>query len=240
MMRSVILASTTAAFALLSLSGTAAAQQTTATAVTDLNIRSGPGPDHEVVGVIGADEEATLHGCLDDSKWCQVTHDDIEGWSYSDYLVGTFEGADQAVVLSEWPEPARPEVTYEVTTVTTTTAPAENEARDGEGGAVAGATAGALAGALIAGPVGAAVGGVVGAGVGGTMEDAVDPPPEVVTYVQTNPVEPVFLEGEVVVGAGLPETVEIREIPDSEFDYVYVNRLPVLVDEDRRIVAVLR
>lgn len=240
MMRSSILASTTAVVSLLSLAGVAAAQ-TQATAVTDLNIRSGPGPDHEVVGVIDADEEATLHGCVEDSKWCKVTHEDVEGWSYSDYLTGTLEGAEEPIVLSEWPVPERPVVTYDVTTVTTTTVPAENEARDGEGGAIAGAATGALAGALIGGPVGAAVGGVTGAAVGGGTEDAVDPPPEVVTYVQSNPVDPIFLEGEVVVGAGLPETVEIREVPDYQYDYVYVNRQPVLVNpESRRIVYVLR
>ena len=61
------------------------------------------------------------------------------------------------------------------------------------------------------------------------------------TYVVSNPVDPVYLDGEVVVGAGLPETVELRTIPDYEYRYVYVNRQPVLVEPDsRRIVYVYR
>ena len=37
------------------------------------------------------------------------------------------------------------------------------------------------------------------------------------------------------------ETVEIREIPDYEYRYVYVNGQPVLVEpESRRIVYVMR
>jgi hypothetical protein len=98
---------------------------------------------------------------------------------------------------------------------------------------------GAVAGAFIGGPVGAAVGAVAGGAVGATV---IEPPPEEVrTYVTTNRVDPIYLEGEVVVGAGLPETVELREIPDYEYRYVYVNEQPVLVEpQSRRIVYVLR
>ena len=53
--------------------------------------------------------------------------------------------------------------------------------------------------------------------------------------------DPVYLEGEVVVGATLPETVELREIPDYEYRYVYVNGVPVLVEaETRQIVRIVR
>ena len=69
----------------------------------------------------------------------------------------------------------------------------------------------------------------------------IDPPERVRTYVTTNRVEPVYLDGEVVVGAGLPETVVLREIPDYEYRYVYVNGQPVLVEPcTRRIVYVMR
>lgn len=75
----------------------------------------------------------------------------------------------------------------------------------------------------------------------GTIEPISAPPVEVRTYVETNTVEPVYLDGEVVVGAALPETVEVREIPDYDYRYVYVNEQPVLVEpETRRIVYVLR
>ena len=44
-----------------------------------------------------------------------------------------------------------------------------------------------------------------------------------------------------VAGAGLPETVVLREIPDYEYRYVYVNGQPVLVEpSSRRIVYVMR
>ena len=43
----------------------------------------------------------------------------------------------------------------------------------------------------------------------------------------------------MVVGASLPETVELREIPDYEYRYVNVNNQPVLVEPGtRRIVYV--
>ena len=263
-MRATMLKTTTAAVALLSLAGAAGAQ-TMVSATTDLNIRSGPGPHFEVVGVIGAGEEATVEGCLENSKWCKLGHDGTEGWAYSDYLAARFgpledeESAEPAVtaeaeqptmiVLTERPPEAVPVVVYEppvaamqtTTTTTATTETVETDQTDGEGGAVAGAATGAVAGALIAGPVGAAIGSVAGAITGGTVADAVQPPEEVVTYVTENRVEPVYLSGEVVVGAGIPENVEFIEIPEYEYDYVYVNHQPVLVDpESREIVYVIR
>jgi hypothetical protein len=60
--------------------------------------RSGPGPEHSVVGVVNADSQVTVNGCLEGSKWCTITHDGGQGWVYSDYLTadvsGTATGAD--------------------------------------------------------------------------------------------------------------------------------------------------
>jgi hypothetical protein len=67
-----------------------------------------------------------------------------------------------------------------------------------------------------------------------------EPPQPAITYVRENRVEPVYLEGEVVVGARLPENVELRPIPDYEYRYVYVNGVPVLVNQERQIVYVVR
>ncbi len=160
-----------------------------------------------------------LTGCIQGSKWCTI---DNGGWVYSDYLTADFSGS-QVVLTERYADVGVPAVTYE--------AP--------KGGAVAGGIAtGAVAGALIGGPVGAAVGAVAGAAVGGTV---IEPPDTVRTYVTTNTVEPIYLDGEVVVGAGLPETVQLREIPDYEYRYVYINGQPVLVEpKSRRIVYVLR
>ena len=213
-----------AALGLLAMSGAAFAA--TATATTDLNVRAGPGPQYEVVGVVGAGQSTEITGCLEGSKWCQIASNGGQGWVYSDYLTSDFGGGQQ-VVLTERPAEAKVAII---------------PPPDGgtEGAAVGGAT-GAVAGALIGGPIGAAVGGVAGVAVGGAAGNAAEPPPEVRTYITENRVDPVYLDGEVVVGAGIPENVEIREIPDYEYRYVYVNGQPALVDpDDRRIVYVVR
>ncbi|TVR06756.1 MAG: DUF1236 domain-containing protein [Salinarimonadaceae bacterium] len=215
---------TTSAAAMFALSGAAFAQSS-ATATVDLNIRSGPGPSHQVVGVIQADDSVTVDGCLEGSRWCRISYDGREGWVYSEYLTADFQG--QRVVISERREAVGvPIVTHDGGGVT---------------GSTVGMAGGALAGALIAGPIGAVVGGVAGAATGGITGSVIDPPSNVRTYVQSNRFDPVYLDGEVVIGAGLPDTVELRTIPDYEYHYVYVNEVPVLVEPgSRRIVYVLR
>ena len=224
----------TAAFiGALAISGAASAQ-TAATATTDLNIRSGPGPQHPVVGYIKANEGVTLSGCMEGSKWCAVDHNGAQGWVYSDYLAADVGGAP--VVISQRPaEVAVPVVTYDDSAV---------EA-GGAAGVATGAATGAIAGALIGGPIGAAIGGVAGAATGGITGSAVgavvEPPQEVRTYVTSNQGNPVYLDGEVVVGAGLPETVQLQPIPNYQYNYVYVNGVPVLVDPaNRQIVHIVR
>ena len=216
-----------AAGALLALTGAAFAQSAVV-ATTDLNVRAGPGPQHQVVGVIGAGQSANLDGCLEASKWCVVAFNGGQGWVYSDYLTGDFGGSQ--VVLTERPADSGVRIVE---------APADVDG--GATGAVTGGITGAVAGALIAGPVGAAVGGGAGFVAGGAAGTVIDPPEKVRTYVRSNEVEPVYLDGEVVVGAGLPETVTLREIPDYEYRYVYLNGQPVLVEPGtRRIVYVMR
>ena len=216
-----------AAGALLALTGAAFAQSAVV-ATTDLNVRAGPGPQHQVVGVLGAGQSANLDGCLEASKWCVVAFNGGQGWVYSDYLTGDFGGTQ--VVLTERPADSGVRIVE---------APVEVDG--GATGAVTGGITGAVAGALIAGPVGAAVGGGAGFVAGGAAGTVIDPPANVRTYVTSNEVEPVYLDGEVVVGAGLPETVTLREIPDYEYRYVYLNGQPVLVEPaTRRIVYVMR
>jgi len=219
------LASATILGAALVASGAAFAQ-TTASATTDLNVRAGPGPQYPVTGVINAGEQATINGCIEGSKWCQVTGAGGEGWAYSDYLSADMSG--QTVVVTE----SREQLGVPLTTYDDGLA---------DDGAVMGGATGAVAGALIGGPVGAVIGGVAGAAAGGTTGGVIDPPETVTTYVTSNAAEPVYLEGEVVVGAQVPETVELREVPDYEYRYVNVNSQPVLVDPaSRQIVYVYR
>ncbi|MFD2646847.1 DUF1236 domain-containing protein [Devosia albogilva] len=203
------------------------AQTVSATATADLNIRSGPGPQYASIGFIASGDSTIVEGCLDGSKWCRVSYDGVSGWSYSDYLTADLSG--EVVVLTErYPDVGVATVTYEGSDTAA-------------GGAVAGATTGAVVGALVGGPVGAAIGGAVGATSGATAGAVIDPPEVARTYVTANPVDTVYLDGEVVIGAGVPDTVTLQAIPDYDYQYVYINGQPVLVDPGtRRIVYVLR
>lgn len=127
------------------------------------------------------------------------------------------------------------------TVVTTTTEPVvvtQQKVEPGQdttgGGAASGAATGAIAGAVVGGPVGAAVGGVVGAVAGDVAEDAMTP--ETRTYVLENRVQSVPVQGQIVVGTQLPQTVEVQQIPNSYYRYVYVNEQPVIVDPNSRKV----
>lgn len=219
---------TAATCALMALPASAWAQ-TAVVAAADLNVRSGPGPQYPIIGVLPIDGQATLGGCVEASSWCEISFEGLNGWAYSDYLIADNSGVE--VVVTQRPaEMNVPVAVYE-----------QRESAGAAAGGAAGAATGAIAGAIIGGPIGAAVGGIAGAAGGGLTGAAIDPGGEVITYVEQNPVEPVYLEGEVVVGASLPETVEVREIPDYEYRYVYVNGQPVLVEpQTREIVYIVR
>lgn len=62
------------------------------------------------------------------------------------------------------------------------------------------------------------------------------PPPTVQTYIVQHPRQQVYLNGEVVEGAGLPPDVALAPVPDSEYQYAYVNGVPVLVEPATRRV----
>jgi uncharacterized protein YraI len=199
----------------------AAMAQTTVVAWTDLNMRSGPGPQYEIIGVIPTNGEVMVEGCLDSASWCKVTHEGVVGWASGDYLTTMVDEAPVAIYANRDKMPVKT-VVYSDTSAEST---------------AAGGATGAIAGAMIAGPVGALVGAVVGAGAGA----AVDPGPTVTTYVRENPQEVIYVDGEVVVGAGLPESVMLTEVPDSTFSYAYINGVPVVVErEGRRIVQIIR
>ncbi len=65
---------------------------------------------------------------------------------------------------------------------------------------------------------------------------ALTPPPAVDSYVVSHPLAPVYLNGEVVEGAALPDTVAVGTVPGYDYDYAYVNRVPVLVEPSTRQV----
>ncbi|WP_188678058.1 DUF1236 domain-containing protein [Neptunicoccus cionae] len=207
----------------------AVAQTVEAVAATDLNIRSGPGPHHSVVGVIPGGKEASVEGCLESTSWCQVKFGDVTGWSSSDYLAVNVE--EKAIALTTRPQ------AYDVKTVTYEDA--EGTKKNENEGAAVGATLGALTGVALGGPIGGVIAGGILGGAAGTA--AAEPEEETITYISSNPVETVYLDGEVVVGAGVPEAVTTYELPQSEYRYLNVNNQAVVVDaQTNQIVRIIR
>jgi uncharacterized protein YraI len=195
---------------------------TDAQSLTDLNLRAGPGVMNEITGVIAAGDTVSVEGCIDAVDWCKVAYNGQTGWAYGPYLTATL-GAEQITLV---PDARRTEV---VTVI---------EPDNGAVAPIAGASVAALsAAALAAGPIGIAAAGIAGA----ALADATEPDPKVETYIRANPVEPVILDGEVVVGAGVPEGITLYEVPDTEYSYLMVNGVPAVVERtDRRIVRILR
>lgn len=181
-----------------------------AVAVTDLNMREGPGSQYPIVGTIQNNGQVEIMGCLEQGSWCQVNWQGTQGWAYSEYLAVTQDG--QQVYVPQ----AR--TVFDIPVV------AFQGAANVAGAAVTGAAN--------------VVGSILG-GVGNLAAAAITPPGHVRTYVTDNRYDPVLLEGEVVVGAQLPDVVELRPVPDYEYQYAYVNGVPVLVEPGtRRIVHV--
>lgn len=191
--------------------------QTSVTASTDLNLRAGPDVSYDIIGVIPASQMVIVDGCLAASNWCRVSYDGANGWASGDYLTTMVE----APIYANRDRLAVETITYEANPDAT----------------VGGGVAGAVAGGLLGGPVGVVIGAVVGMGLG----TAAAPNERVTTYVVENPVEPIYLDGEIVVGAGIPEGVTLAEVPESEYYYAYVNGNRVLVErEQRRVVYIVR
>ena len=195
---------------------------TGATVATDLNLRAGPGPQYVIEGVIPAAGAVEVMGCVADGEWCEVSFDGTVGYAYAPYLV-----------MGE-AEASAPAPTLDVTTVETVTF---DETNDGYSALLGGATAATAASILAAGPVGIAAAGVVGA----IAAERADPDPVTVTYVTENPVEPVFVSSEAVVGMTVPEGVAVQAIPQSDLVYANINGDLVLIEaEGRQIVRILR
>jgi len=74
-----------------------------------------------------------------------------------------------------------------------------------------------------------------------TVVEPILPAPEVLSYVTQQVVDPVLVDGEVMVGATLPPAVPVYPVPASPYVYSYVNGQRVLVEPAaRRIVYVVR
>lgn len=172
---------------------------------------------YEILSVIPASQAVTVDGCLEASNWCRVTQGEVNGWASGDYLTAMVESP----IYANRERLAVETITYETNPDAT----------------IGGGVTGAIAGGLLGGPVGA----VIGAGIGMGVGTAVAPSERVTTYVVENPVDPIYLDGEIVVGAGIPEEVTLTEVPESEYYYAYVNGTRVLVErEKRQIVYIVR
>jgi hypothetical protein len=120
---------------------------------------------------------------------------------------------------------------------------AQTAQQDGaRGGAVSGAVGGAVIGAVVGGPIGAVIGGAVGAGTGATVgslsaEDQV----YARRYVYERQVEPVVLQGGVVVGRSLPQSVTTYQFEGnprlSSYRYAYINQQYLLVDSSGHVLG---
>jgi uncharacterized protein YraI len=74
----------------------------------------------------------------------------------------------------------------------------------------------------------------------GVVEPVI-PAPEVLSYVTQQVVQPVYVDGEVMVGATLPVAAPIYPIPASPYAYSYINGQRIVVEPAaRRIVYVVR
>ena len=206
--------------------------QTMANTATELNVRATPSPFGEIAGVLEQGAEVTIDGCLQDVSWCKISSGEMVGWASGQYLY-VAEGSD-AVPLVNFSGDAE---------IVTIEAPAEAEAEVTEGDQDAAALATGTVGALTAYAFGGPVGAIVASGIAGTVlgAEAVEPTEETLTFVSANPVETVYLEGEVVRGAVVPTEVTTYEVPQENLRYLNVNGLPVIVDaETGTIVRILR
>ncbi|SFZ84188.1 Protein of unknown function [Devosia enhydra] len=95
------------------------------------------------------------------------------------------------------------------------------------GGATAGGATGGTIGFLLGGPVGAIIGGFAGAVIG--SEAAVSA--ESVAYAGNNPVDPIYIDGGIEVGAVVTDGVTVYPIQgDPDFGYFYANGRVYIVD----------
>ncbi len=271
-MKCTFISAALASVAMLSL----AQAQTIGTATTDLNVRSGPDPQFPVIGMIRENRRATVLGCIEGSRWCQVDVSGQTGWAYSQYLrltgdiAATLPAPELEVNVAARPViapppvaayPAQgPVVTYQAPPtvyaapgpVPTYVAPAPvvvyqappapyppapavayNAPLTAPVVATTGAASREISGALIAPRE------TIYAST--TPPPAYIPPRSVRTYLTANPLSAVYLSGNLDIGAGLPEGIDLWPVPNSPYRYTYVNDYPVLVDPaSRQVVYVSR
>lgn len=179
-------------------------------ATAPLNIRSGPGPQYSVVGAIPDRGQATMLGCIQGSLWCQVSYGRQQGWAYAQYMTAQLSG--RSLVVGENLN-AVPAITYQAPVETMGSAPV---------------------------PVAPVITGTLVERQDTAVPLVIAPPPAVGSYVVSHPIAPAYLNGEVVEGVGLPESVATAPVPGyDDYQYAVVNNVPVLVNPTTRRVEYL-
>ncbi len=213
--------------AALTLCGAAATASPGRTAKT-LYLRAGPDPANAVVATMPANAVIDVEGCIRGSYWCRVNYGGITGWAYSRYII--HHGPVVALAT-----PPAPTVTVAPppppTVVVTPPPPVVEEPR-----VTMNYSFDPLApvGATIAAPFN-----ILGALFSPVTVEPVYPPDTVLTYAEAHPVRGVRVEGDVVIGAGLPRAVAVYPVPGFGYGYAVVNGRTVFVRPgDRRVVYV--
>jgi uncharacterized protein YraI len=186
------------AMAAMTISGSAFAANGYST--THLNLRTGPGTQYPVAGVMNYNVRSEITGCLIDWSWCSVSVAGLSGWAAAQYLV-VDEGGQIMNVATAGAQTGIPNVAAEGIEE------------------------------VVAGP---AVGEIVAAN--GFVE-AIVPEPAIVDFIAAAAVDPVFVNGEVVVGAALPAAVQLYEVPSSPYAFAIINGQRVLVDPGARTIV---
>lgn len=83
-MRSIAMPLAAALLGLFAVPGIAAAANAVTT--SDVNMRAGPSTSFPAVELVPEDSEVTVHGCVGDYEWCDVSWQDARGWISADYL----------------------------------------------------------------------------------------------------------------------------------------------------------
>lgn len=100
-------------------------------------------------------------------------------------------------------------------------------------GATVGATTGGTIGFLLGGPVGAIIGGFTGAAIGGTVSESA------VAYAGNHPVDPIFVDTDLEVGAKVSSDVKLYPIEgEDDLSYFYANgRVWIVSNSSLEIVS---
>ena len=109
-MKNSILISGVVAFATL-IGASATALAANALVTNNLNVRTGPGTQFGIVGVLAKGSHAKVRNCI--NPWCHVKQGSLQGWANHNYLsIGHVQVTLPSIIIRPphhyWPRPPRP------------------------------------------------------------------------------------------------------------------------------------